>query len=221
MLTYRFSNTLWQVRCQLHHTSIYLQKLIQILGGCKRNRNLVYFFKYSLALCCQNSSLPSLSPYLPRLPRCSCYQTLCGRCCPCPYFPPWPLLPSSRPFLGLHLVHCASSVWFLLLSLSFGFLALILPLMILTRTSQEADLHQPRRRLSTLFNHPRRRIAPLSFPKSSSALHRGISGQSKHDWHQGWPSCFISPPLPHRAPALAKPCLGHTLPSAANSPPAG
>lgn len=190
-----------QVRFQLHHTSTHLHKLIQILGGCKWNRNLVYFFKYNLVLCCQNSSLPSLLPYLPRFP-CCCCQKLCGRC-PCPYFPPWPLLP-SKSFLGLYVVHCAS-VWFLRLSLSFGFLALILPPMIPTShlpatrlipTSPALSRAALRHRLPTLFHHPRCRIVLLCLLKSFPSLLRGVSVQSKHKWHQGWPRSTLLLYLP-------------------------
>lgn len=183
---------------------------MQILGGCKWNRNLVYFFKYSLVLCCQNLSLPSLSPYLPRFPRCCC-QMLRGRCL-CPYFPPWPLLP-SKPFLGLYLVHCAS-VWFL--RLSFGFVSLILPVMIPTSPSPAVRLIRTSRalsraalRLPALFNRPRRRISLLSPPKSLPSPHRGVSGQSKHKWHHGWPRSTLLLYLPSSSspghPALPEP----------------
>lgn len=160
---------------------------MQILGGCKWNRNSVYFFKYSLGLCCQKLSLPSLSPYLPRFPRCCC-QTLCSHC-PCPYFPPWPLLP-SRPFLGLYLVHCAS-VWFL--RLSFGFVASILPVMMLTRPFPAARC-PALRSLSLLCL-----IVLSPFPNLSLLLTEAFQDKVNTNGTRAdpaAPSCFISPPLP-------------------------
>lgn len=210
-----------QVRFQLHHTSTHLHKLIQILGGCKWNRNLVYFFKYNLVLCCQNSSLPSLLPYLPRFP-CCCCQKLCRRC-PCPYFPPWPLLP-SKSFLGLYVVHCAS-VWFLWLSLSFGFLALILPPMIPTSHLQPRGWSPPAPRCPALrsdtdslhyfiihaVGSPPSAFPNLSLLFSEAFQYKVNTSGTRAD--PTAPSCFISPPpcaLPF--PGTPSPSPGKALP---------
>lgn len=140
--------------------------------------------------------------------------------------------PSSPSLYGLYLVHCAS-VWFL--RLSFAFLALILPVMMaslfpaarLIRTSRA--LSRAALPLPALFNPPNCRIAPSPFPSFPSP-HRGVSGQSKHKWHQGWPCSTLLLYLPSSSsPGHAalpeperwqSPGFGHTLPSAANPPPA-
>lgn len=53
-----------------------------------------------------------------------------------------------------------------------------------------------RHRLPTLFHHPRCRIALLCLLKSFPSLLRGVSVQSKHKWHQGWPRSTLLLYLP-------------------------
>lgn len=142
---------------------------------------------------------------------------LCGHC-PCPYFPPWPLL-LSKPFLGLYVVHCAS-VWFL--RFSFGFLALILPVMIPTSHFPAMRVIHTSPALSRTDSLCYFFIIhvvglPLSpFPDLFLLFTEAFQYKENTSGTRADPtvtSCFISPPLPlPGSPCLPRLSAGKTLP---------
>lgn len=168
-------------------------------------------------MCCQTLSLPSLSPYLPRLPCCCCCQMLCGRCL-CPYFPPWPLLPSSKAFSWLipcALCFCVIST--IVLVLWFSGLNPApdpdkSPAMRLIHASDADSWHYLILHGAGLLPSPFPNL-PLLFTEAFQAK-VNTSGTRADPTA---PSCFISPPLPlpgtrrFPSPAAGKaPAWSHT-----------